>query len=41
MGGTMDWSALPVIAEMLGVIDIEPFVARLLAIRDWRAENRD
>lgn len=41
MGGAIDWTALPVVAEMLGVDDIEPFVARLVAIRDWQARQRD
>jgi hypothetical protein len=41
MGGATDWTALPVIAEMLGVEDIELLVYRLAAIRDWQAENRD
>jgi hypothetical protein len=41
MGGALDWSALPVVAEMLGVDDIETFVVRLAAIRDWQQNNRD
>ena len=41
MGGVLDWTALPVIAEMMGVADIEPFVQRLAALRDWQNENRD
>lgn len=39
MGG-LDWQALPVVAEMFGVDDIESFLARLVAIRDWhRAQS--
>lgn len=41
MGGAMDWMALPFIAEMIGVSDIEAFVHRILTIRNWKAENRD
>lgn len=41
MGGALDWSALPVVAEILGIEDIEMFVHRLAAVRDWQAENRD
>lgn len=41
MGGALDWTALPVIAEMQGVTDIETFAQRLAAIRDWQQENRD
>lgn len=33
MGG-IDWSALPVVAEMLGVRDLEPLIVQLVAIRD-------
>lgn len=40
MGG-LDWAALETVAALLGVEDIEPFVVRLVAIRDWNAENRD
>ena len=39
MGG-LDWQALPVVAEILGVDDLETFIARLAAIRDWhRAQS--
>ena len=41
MGGTLDWTALPVIAEMIGVEDIELLVQRLAAIRTWQADNKD
>lgn len=41
MGGELDWVALPVIAEMLGIEDIEKTIVQLAAIRDWQAENRD
>lgn len=41
MGGTLDWTALPVVAEMIGADDIDAFVTRLAAIRDWQAANRD
>ena len=41
MGGAIDWAALPVITEMLGIEDIEAFVNRLTAIRDWQQNNRD
>ena len=39
MGG-LDWAALPTVAAMLGIEDIEPLVVRLTTIRDWQAENR-
>lgn len=33
MGG-IDWNALPVVAEMLGVEDVETLVSLLVQIRD-------
>lgn len=33
MGG-LDWTALPIVAELLGVEDIDLLVAQLVAIRD-------
>ena len=38
MGG-LDWAALPVIAEMLGIDDIETLVLQLVAIRDAQRER--
>jgi len=38
MGG-IDWAALPVIAEMLGIGDIETLVLQLVAIRDAQRER--
>jgi hypothetical protein len=34
MGGQLDWSALEVVAELLGITDIETLVLQLVAIRD-------
>lgn len=34
--GALDWSALPVMIEMLGVKDIESFITQLSAIRDFK-----
>lgn len=36
MNGALDWSALPVVAEMLGINDIEWLVMQLHAIRDFK-----
>lgn len=41
MGGSLDWSALPVVVEMAGIEDVEQFVARLAAIRDWQKAQKD
>lgn len=38
MGG-IDWAALPVVAEILGIEDIEAFVVQLVAIRDSMKEK--
>ncbi len=38
MGG-LDWQALPIVAEMIGVTDIETLVVQLVAIRDWQRDN--
>jgi hypothetical protein len=39
MGG-LDWSALPVIAAMLDVDDVERLVRGLVQLRDWQAESK-
>lgn len=36
MGGELNWGALPIVAEILGVIDIEFLVTQLSAIRGWQ-----
>lgn len=41
MGGVLDWAALPVLAEMLGIEDVEKTILQLAAIREWQMENRD
>lgn len=38
MGG-LDWQALPIVADMLGITCIETFVAQLAAIRDYQREE--
>ena len=37
----IDWAALPVVAEMLGVIDIEGLVAELTAIRNFQNRSSE
>lgn len=39
--GGMDWSGIPVIAEMLGFDDIEMLVAQLVVIRDHQKASGD
>lgn len=38
MGG-LDWAALPLVVEMLGVNDVEPFILSLIAIRDFQTRE--
>lgn len=33
MGGTIDWAALPLVAELLGFDDLERLIVQLDAIR--------
>ena len=35
MDGRIDWAALPVVVEILGIHDVEAFLARLIAVRDY------
>jgi hypothetical protein len=39
MGGTIDWAGLPLVAEMLGIEDLEILVAQLAALRDWQRKT--
>lgn len=34
MGGQLDWAALPVVVELLGVTDVEILIHLLVALRD-------
>lgn len=35
MGGAMDWQALPMVVELIGVKDVELLVIQLLTIREF------
>lgn len=39
LGGTIDWAGLPLVAEMLGIEDLEILVAQLAALRDWQRKT--
>lgn len=39
MGGKLDWSALEIIAEILGVCDVETLVIQLVTIRDRNTQE--
>jgi len=34
MGGRLDWAALPVIVELLGIVDVDILIIQLVALRD-------
>ena len=34
MGGAIEWSALEVVCEMLGITNVERLLVQLIAIRD-------
>lgn len=36
MGGEVNWTALPVLMAMFGVVDDETFIVRMLALRDFK-----
>lgn len=38
MGG-LDWAALPVVVELLGVSDVEQLIVQLVAIREHMAHK--
>ena len=38
MGG-LDWAGLPIVAELLGIKDIEALVHRLMTIKVWRPDS--
>lgn len=40
MMGGLDWDALPIVLELLGVIDPEPTIRDLIIIRDFKAEQQ-
>lgn len=35
MGRTLDWNALPILAEIYGVSDVEALIAQLVVMRDF------
>lgn len=39
MGGQIDWAGLPLVADLLGVDDLEMLITQLLTIRDHGREN--
>lgn len=39
MGGTIDWTALPTICELIGIEDVETLVMQLLVIRNHKKDS--
>jgi hypothetical protein len=40
MGGVIDWAGLPVVAELIGVKDVEMLVLQLLTIKEYADRGR-
>lgn len=38
MGG-LDWAALPIVCDILGVRDVEALIYQLAALRDYRTQQ--
>ncbi len=41
MLGGLDWAGLPVVAEMLGIEDVESLVRSLITVRDYQRKKDD
>jgi len=41
MGGEINWVALPIIAELYGITDLDAFIAQVAEIRDWHKRNQE
>jgi len=41
MMGGIEWSAIPTVAEICGITDVEVFIAELIAIRSWFDAKKD
>lgn len=39
--GGVEWQGIPVVAEMLGIEDVEKLVHQLIAIRDHQAKQAE
>jgi len=39
MGGQIDWSALPIVAELIGFADLETLLDQLCALRDRNTDG--
>ncbi len=39
MGACLDYTALPVIAELLGILDVETLLLQLCLIRDFKSRG--
>lgn len=39
LGATIDWAGVPLVAEMLGIDDLEILVTQLQTIRDFQSER--
>lgn len=35
----IEWAAIPLVVELLGIDDIQAFVEQLITIRNWKVRN--
>lgn len=35
----IEWAALPTVIDLLGITEVDLFIAELVAIREWQNEN--
>lgn len=40
MGGSIDWAGLPLVADLLGIEDLEVLITQLAALRDWQQQQK-
>jgi len=41
LGGELDWTALPILVELLAIQDADTLIRDLLVIRDEQAKKRE
>jgi len=41
MGGSIDWAGLPLVAELLGLDDLELLIVHLTAIREFQSARKN
>lgn len=39
LGGAVDWVGLPIVAELLGVVDLELLIRQMVLIREFKQQQ--